>query len=157
MFGRNARAGITHTNDDGAALERGAQRDAPSSRGVAQGVRRKILERLLEPHRIARHDFRPGRDARRQLDALLFGRAAVAREHTPEQIFERHVLRVERLAPSFEPRQIEQVADDVLDALRFVADDGEVPIAGLGIERLCVQRERFEIAAHAGERRHQLM
>ena len=57
------------------------------------------------------------------LNAFLLGRAAVAREHAPEQILERHVLRIERLAAAFEARQIQQIADDVLDALRLVAND----------------------------------
>ena len=53
--------------------------------------------------------------------------------------------------------KIEQIADDVLDALRLVSNDGEIPLARLGVERLRVKRERFEITAHAGQRRHQLV
>ena len=88
---------------------------------------------------------------------FCLGGPAVARQHAPEQILERNVLRIERLAAAFEARQIQQVADDVLDAQRLVANDREIALARFGIERLRVQRQRFEIAAHAGQRRHQLV
>ena len=81
----------------------------------------------------------------------------MARHHAPEQILERNILRIERLTAAFEARQIQQVADDVLDALRLVANDRKIALAGFGIERLRVKRQRFEIAAHAGQRRHQLV
>ena len=91
------------------------------------------------------------------LDALVLGRPAVAGHDPAEKILERHILHVERLSAAFESRQVQQIADDVLDALRLVANDGQIAFAGFRIERLRMKRERFEVAPHAGERRHQLV
>ena len=135
----------------------GRQADAAPTRRVAEGIGGEVLERLLEPHRIAANDFRARSNIDRHLDAALFRGPAVAREHAAEDILERNVLRVEGVAAAFEPRKIEQVADNVLDALGFVADDGQIAFARLRIERTGVERKRFEIAAHARQRRHQLV
>ena len=69
-----------------------------------------------------------------QLDSLVNGGPPMTGDHASEEILQRHVLHVERLAASLEPRQIEQVADDVLDALGLVADDREISLASVRIE-----------------------
>ena len=122
-----------------AIVDRRVQVNTAASGRVAQRVGGKILKRLLEPHRIAGDDLRACADAGRNLDPLLLRRAAVARDDAPEQIFEGNVLRVEGLAASLEPRQIEQVADDVLDARGFVADDRKIALTRFGCERLRVK------------------
>ena len=45
----------------------------------------------------------------------------------------------------------------MLHAQRLVANDRKIALAGFGIERLGVKRQCFEIAAHAGQGRHQLV
>jgi hypothetical protein len=56
------------------------------------------------------------------------GRAGRARARTRLRA---DVLRIERVAAAFEPREVEQIADDVLDAAGLVADDREIPFARL--------------------------
>ena len=133
------------------------ERYPTAARRLAQRVGRQILQRLLQAHRIAGHDLRARRDVGRQRHAFLLGRSFVAGEHAAEDVLQRDVLRLERFAAALEPREIEQIADDALDALRLVTDDREVPLARLGIERLRVERQRLEIAAHGRQRRHQLV
>ncbi len=157
VFRRDARARIADGDDDASSSTRASSLTNPPARRVSQRVGREILQRLFEPHRIARHDLRSGADVRRQRHALLLGGAPVPRHHAAEQILDWHILRVERFAAAFEPRQIEQVADDVLDPLGFVFDDGEIALALFGIQGLGVERQRLEIAAHGRQRRHQLV
>ena len=49
----------------------------------------------------------------------------------------RHALAAQDAAPALEPRQIEQVADDALEPMRFIVDDAQVALA----------RRRVELAA----------
>ena len=124
MLGCDARSGVADGHDDRAVLERRVQRrrcrlsacGAARSRPDSAAPARAAWDRRSRFRRRARCSSS-------MLDAFLFGRAAVAREHASEQILERHILRVERLAAAFEARQIQQIADDVLDALRLVAND----------------------------------
>ena len=59
--------------------------------------------------------------------------------------------------PRLRARQIQQVADDALEALRLLAHDAEVAVARVGVERQLGHRQRLEVAAHRGQRRHQLV
>ena len=74
-----------------------------------------------------------------------------------EQIFDGHILLVHRLARSLETRQVEQVADDMLHAVALVADDRKIARARVGVEHHAAHRQRLQVPAHRGERRHQLV
>jgi hypothetical protein len=81
----------------------------------------------------------------------------MASEHSPEHVLERHILCLEGLAATLQSGEVEQIADDVLDALSFVAKDGKIPLAGCSIQRFCMEREGLEVAADRCERSHQLV
>src|SRR5687767_967265 len=102
MLGSDACTGITDSDDDRGVFVCRDQLHPAASWRVTQRVRGEILERLLEPHRIAGDYLGAGRDVGGNFYALLSGRPAVARHHAPEQIFERNVLRLERLGAAFE-------------------------------------------------------
>ena len=87
-----------------------------------------------------------------------FGQLAlVARVHAFEEGVHGHLLAAQRPAAAFEPRELEQVADDPLEPMRLVVDDVQVALARRLVERQLLHRQRFEVAAHRGQRRHQLV
>jgi hypothetical protein len=49
------------------------------------------------------------------------------------------------------------VADDALEASRLLVDDPQVSLARCPVDRQLGHRERFKVAAHRRERRHQLV
>ena len=85
--------------------------------------------------------------------------ALVPRAHAIEERRARDTRsRRMRAAAAFEPREIEQVADDALEPMRFLVDDArDSARASRLIERQLGHRQRFDVAAHRRERRHQLV
>ena len=59
--------------------------------------------------------------------------------------------------PALEPRQIEQVADDVLEAIGLVVDDTEIAAARGVVERDIGHPQRLDITENRRERRRQLV
>ena len=57
----------------------------------------------------------------------------------------------------FEAGEIEQVADDPLESMRFLHDNAEVLVAGRRVGGKIRHGEGFQIAAHGGQRRIQLV
>src|SRR2546430_12462916 len=55
----------------------------------------------------------------------------------------------------FRSRQIEEVADDVLEAMRLFRDDGQITPRGFLIDLQFRHRKRLDVSAHRGQRRHQ--
>lgn len=74
-----------------------------------------------------------------------------------ERVADRNRLERERVAALFEPRQIQQVADDRLELVRLLLDDAEVALPCGGIEPDLGHAERFDVAAYRRQRRHQLV
>ena len=74
-----------------------------------------------------------------------------------EQIRHCDLLEGERAAAAFEAREVEQIADQLLELLRLFADDRQVARLRLLVEREVGHAERFGVAADRGQRRHQLV
>ena len=107
----------------------GRERQSPTLGRVTQGVGREVLQRLLEALRIgADRQFRRLHD-HLERDPPLADRRPVPVGDSSEQLLDRNILNRERAAASFEPREIEQIADQRLELLRFLADDSEVAAA----------------------------
>ncbi len=132
VLGRNAPAGIAHRQGDRIPGQLRANLDFSAGRRVPQGVGGEILQRLLEAERVAVEDFRAGADGRRHRDAFQFRFGFVTGGDPADEVFHRDVARDQRFAAGFETRQIEQVADELLETLGFVGDDAEA-VAVLGI------------------------
>ena len=98
-------------------------------------------------------------DATRALERDVFGakRRFVAMEDAFEERGDRHRLALPRPAAAFEPRQIEQVADDVLQPFGLVADDLQIALPRRFVDRQVGHRHGLDVAADGGERRHQLV
>ncbi len=117
-------------------VTRPSSRRAPSVTWPPGGVWRKrvggeVLHRLLEAMRIADHpDIVVRLDD--DLDALVLRRLGVTLRHALEDLVDVDVVLLEGNAAGLEARQIEQVADQPLDALAFFLDhlDGALPFPG---------------------------
>ena len=74
-----------------------------------------------------------------------------------EDLVDVDVVLLERNAAGLEAREVEQVADEPLDALAFLLDhlDGALPF--LRRRHELRQRQRLGVAANRGQRRHQLV
>src|SRR3954470_21613451 len=112
----------------------GRYRDRATVRRVAQRVGDEVLQRLLEALRIAGHPLRAGTNARRQCDTAPGQLGLVTRLEPIEQHRDGDVVVAQRPAAALEPRQVEQVADDVLEAMCLLLDDAHVTLARGGIE-----------------------
>ena len=55
--------------------------------------------------------------------------ALVPRVHALEQRMDRHLLVAHHAATAFKAREVEQVADDPLEAMRLLVDDVKVAVA----------------------------
>ena len=88
----------------------------------------EVLERLLEPARIARDPRRAS--AMSKSSVMLRSRSAVvAIGHPLEQIRRRRPARRRAAAAAFEPRQVEQVADDRFELVGLLLDDRQIAAA----------------------------
>ena len=58
MLGRDPGSGVADCDDHAIALDDSTELHATAAWRVAQRVRRQILQRLLQPHRIAGDDLR---------------------------------------------------------------------------------------------------
>ena len=130
VFGRNARAGILDAQPHAGRRAR----DAVTATRPPSGVWRTALATrfcsgLLEPPAIAAHALGARLDRRRHRDAALAGDDAVAFGDPLEQPRHGHLDGLDRDAAAFEPRQVEQVADDGLQAQRLFGDDADVAFA----------------------------
>ena len=126
-------------------------------RRVTQGVGREVLHRLFEAVRIPGDRFGAGRDvenepnvAVRHLSLVPLGDALEKRRHVDDGP-------AHGRASAFESSEIEQVADDPLQPVRFLRDDAEIPLSRGGVDTHVGHREGFEVAAHRRERCIQLV
>ena len=125
----DARTAVAHGDADAVAGRLGRQRDRPASGRVAQRVGGEVLQRLLESVGIARHlTPQPGSTRLTSRDATLLQFALVPRGDAVEQRGEVDALAAQRDAAAFEAREIEQVADDLLEPMRLVGDDAHVAL-----------------------------
>ena len=88
MLLRNAGPRVADLHNHGVPVNGGLEIHAAASRRVAQRVGRQVLQRLLQPQRVAAHDLRAGRHVDRQRHAFLGGRSFMTRAHTAEQRLE---------------------------------------------------------------------
>ena len=135
------------------------QANADARRRVPDRVRREVLHRLFEPIAIAATVSASVDRRRRHRDAGGGARALRgARPRARRAARTGHLRSPQRAAAAFEPRQIQQIADQPLEPRRLVADDRRdsarasprrVDSSGIG--------QRLEIAAHRRHRRRQLV
>ena len=157
MLGRHAAARVFHADPD-AVVHAGRRHGDPAPiRGVAHGVGDQVLQRLLEPAPVGAHAPGAGLDRGAKLDAPRGRRHAVPLGDAIEQRGHRHVGRLDVHAAAFEPRQVQQVADERLEALRLLGDDSQVALAGRLVANDRRHGQRLEIAADGRQRRHQLV
>ena len=157
VLGRDARPAVLDDQHDLGAGRRRPQRDAAAARRVAHGVGDQVLQHLLEPPLVAKHGFGARADVPFERDAALVERALVPGERALEQAGERDRLALERSTAAVETGEVEEVADDGLEAQRLLGDDAEIAGAGRVVLHGRRQRQGLEVAAHRGERRHQLV
>jgi len=106
--------------------------------------------------RIADHpDIVVGLDHDRH--ALLLCRLGVTLVDPLEDFIHIHVVQLERDATGLEASELEQVADQPLDALTFLFDHLDGALSFLGPRHELRQGQRFRVAADRRERRHQFM
>ena len=74
-----------------------------------------------------------------------------------EKLLHRHILDRERAAAPFEAREIQEIPDQRLELLGLVSDDPEIAAARRRVEAELRHRQRLGVAAHGGERRHELV
>jgi hypothetical protein len=153
----NAGPAVFHRQADAARDWRRCQLNGSAVRGVADGVGGEVLNHLLEALRIAADLLGAGRDAPFQRDVLGPQRGIVAMKHALEERRYGDGLVLPGSGPALEPRQIQQVANDVLHALGFIDHDAEVTLARGIVETQVGHRHRFGVPADGGERRHELV
>jgi len=157
MFGRDAGAVVGDGQLDASAFAAGAETNRPARRRVPQRVRRKILHRLFEPHRIAHHANVVFMGIDDDLDALLLRRLGVALRDALEDLVDVDVVLLEGNAAGLEPRQVEQILHEALDALALFLDHLDRALPFLRRRDELRQGEGFGVAANRRERRHQLV
>ena len=91
----------------------------------------QVLQHLLEASRVAVHALGVRRDLALECDALLAKRHLVTLGHATEEPRDRHRLAMKDGTAALEPREIQQVADDGLEAQRLLGHHPQVPIARL--------------------------
>ena len=101
-------------------------------------------------------DLRAAGNRRHQRHAFERRLRLVSRSDAPEQVFDRDVLALERVAAGLEPGEVEQIADQPLHAVGLVAHNGEA-VRRLGIAPQLAHREHLAVGAHRRQRRHQLV
>ena len=132
--------------------------DHPASRWrVTDRVTGEILEGLFEAGRIAPDLRGPRRDLLFENDAAIAHDRLVPIRHPLEEIGNRDRFDAKRIAAAFEARQVEEVADDRFELVRFLFDNAEIAPASVGVERHVRHAERLDIAADGRQRCHQFM
>ncbi len=116
------------------AVADAAEPDRAALRRVPERVRGEVLQCLLQPLRIAADLEVRWFDAALDGDVPFANRRAVTVDDASEEVRDRHILERQRPAASFEPGEFEQISDELLELLRFVADDREVSAARRLIE-----------------------
>jgi len=157
MFGRDAGAAVGDGQLDAAVLAARTEPNRPARRRVPQRVGGKILHGLFEAQRIAHHANVVFMRIDDDLDALLLRRPGVTLRDTLEDLVDVDVVLLEGNAAGLEPRQVEQILDEALDALAFFLDHLDRALPFLRRRDELGQCERFGVAANRGERRHQLV
>ena len=135
----------------------GGEADDAAGRRVAHGVCRQVLKRLLEPVAIAGDRFGPRLDRRFDRDARRAARRLVPGADAIEQLRDADRLDREGPAAALEARELQQIANQPLEPLRFVADDRQVARACRLVERQLRHRQRLEVSPHRRHRRRQLV
>jgi hypothetical protein len=115
------------------------------------------LKRLLETIAVATNGLRARRDCRHDAHTARRGRPLVTRCYAVEELRHRDVVHGQGAPTALEAGQIEEIADDALEARRLVCNDAQIARASLFVDREIGHREGFEIAAHRGDRCRQLV
>ncbi len=105
--------------------------DRPVLRRVPHGVGGQVLQHLLEASRVAVHALGVWRDLALERDVLLAQRDFVTLGDATEEPRHGHGLAMQDGTAALEPREIQQVADDGLEAQRLVGHHPQIPIARL--------------------------
>src|SRR6266511_3960205 len=96
------------------------QPDLAVVRRMTQRVGRKILQCLFETIGIANHELCASPDMGDQADSARRAFPLVTSTDPIEQSLDGDGLAAQRRAPSFQPREIQQIADDVFESMGFV-------------------------------------
>ena len=130
VIGGNPLPRVDHRQHDRVALAVGAQLDVPAGRRVAQGVGEQVLDHLLDPIGIGDDLIRLVRHRHVHLD-LAHPRLVLVPQHDVlEHPLDREQPRVERADAALQPRQVQQVVDDAIEADGLALDGVEVALAG---------------------------
>ena len=125
----------------------------PPGGGVAQGVGEQVLDHLLDPIGIGDDLIRLFRHRHVHLD-LAHPRLVLVPQHDVlKHPLDREQPRVERADAPLQPRQVQQVVDDAIEADGLTLDGVEVALAGLRIELEVGHVQRLEKAAQRRQRR----
>jgi len=155
QLGGNSLALIGDTNPVMAAIASAGEFDARVGRGIFDGVIKEVEEHTAEESFVG-SDGEIGFDVRVEGDVLRGGEGTGPNEDLGSKLVEISFAKVQRVLASVGAGQREEVLDDVRQALRFVAKDGQ-GFAVVGEGAIVASESDFGFTAKNGDRSAELM
>ena len=123
---------------------------------VLHGVGEQVDRRLQQHVAIGQHAQVQRAELAGQRDLLLLGRRLHDADRLVQQLVERQRRLVDRHDARLDPRQVQQVVDQPLQAVGLAVDDAQELLAGRVVVGFAID-EQLDIGPNAGQRRLHLV